>query len=328
MVQRLGVAGEEAVPGGVRVVHRHVQLRDGDGGRQRDHEGVRKRRVRDAHMGECIGHHAQRGQAHQAFGGVFQADLGAAELAHHARHRPALAIHFTHAFGAELTAIVLTLKLTVQRRVFQVAVQEAGVRRVDAHFHGLQPVAVPLPLEGEAVAGRRGVGVEGWQRRRGRVLGPQIGPDDAALHAHWIAALAHALAQPAGHAVDWRFGRRLQAAAVGGELPAVEGAADAVAFETRERQVGAAVRAVAVQQPPAALVVPEQHEVLPEQAHRLQRPQFHARVQPRVEFVEQRGGLPVASHQLAARGAGADAGEAFVQFGLHGGARSVDVPAV
>jgi hypothetical protein len=58
------------------------------------------------------------------------------------------------------------------------------VRGVDAHLEGLQPVAVPQALEGEAVAGRRGEGVERRQRgRRQACLGAQPGPHHAGHHA-------------------------------------------------------------------------------------------------------------------------------------------------
>jgi hypothetical protein len=49
------------------------------------------------------------------------------------------------------------------------------------------------------------------------------------------------------------LGRRVGAAAGGVELPAVEGAAQAVALVPAKGQVGAAVRAVAVQQAEAAV---------------------------------------------------------------------------
>ncbi|MCY1546515.1 hypothetical protein D9M68_825160 [compost metagenome] len=98
----------------------------------------------------------------------------------------------------------------------------------------------------------------------------------------------------------------------------MKGAAQAVGFNAAEGQVGAAVRAVAVEQAVAALCVAEQHEVLPEHAHGFGRSHGHARVQHGVEFVEQRHGLPVAAQQFTTGGAGPDLGQALVEFGFHG----------
>ena len=188
---------------------------------------------------------AQRGQPRQPGRDLLVADLGAAEFAHHARHRPALAVPAAHAGGAELAAEGLGVGAVA---VVEHAVQERRVRGVDADLHRLQPVAVPQALEGETVRGRRGEAVEGRQLRRRAALGAEVGEDHPGLHAQRIAALAHALAQRAARG----FGRRLQAAPVDGEFPAVERAADALGFVARELEVGAAVRAVAVEQAPAA----------------------------------------------------------------------------
>ena len=92
------------------------------------------------------------------------------------------------------------------------------------------------------------------------------------------------------------------------------------AFQSSERQVGAAVRAVTVQQAPGARCVLEQHQVLPQQLDGLDRSLLHARVKRWIEFVHQRGGLPVLAHQLAAWRAGRDAGDQFILFSVHGGA--------
>jgi uncharacterized protein YbjT (DUF2867 family) len=75
----------------------------------------------------------------------------------------------------------------------------------------------------------------------------------------------------------------------------VERAAQTVTFVTTERKVGAAVRTVPVEQTPAAGRVAEQHEVLSEQPHRLDRPVPHLRVDARIEFVVRkvRGDEPV-----------------------------------
>ncbi len=78
-----------------------------------------------------------------------------------------------------------------------------------------------------------------------------------------IGWLPHGFAEIAAR----RFGRLLQAGAVGGEQPAVERAAQAAILGAAVRQVGAAVGAVTVEQsvPPGG--VAEQHQVLAQQAH-------------------------------------------------------------
>jgi hypothetical protein len=191
------------------------------------------------------------------------------------------------------------------------------MRRIDADLESLQPVAVPQALEREAVARRRDEGVERGQLRRHRALRAQPGEDDARADPGRIAALADAGAQ--GRA--GRLGRRLEAAAVDRELPAVERTAQALGFEAAEAQVGAAVRAGPVDQAPALLAVAKQHQVLAEQAHRLHRARGHARVEARFELVDQRRRLPVAAHQVAAGRARADARDQFVLLGVHGDIR-------
>ena len=294
-----------------------MHLRDGDGLGQRYDESLREGRVGDPHMGQAVADGAQRGQPRQAGRDFIEVDFGAADFAHHPGHRPAFAVHLARAGGAELAAEFL-LAAGVQVVVLQIAVQERRVCGVDADFKSLQPVATPQALEGKAVTGRRGKAVEGRQFGRRAVFRAEVGKDDAGHHAQRVAALAHALAQGAAH----RFGRRFQALTAGRELPAVEGAADAVAFMPRKGQVGAPVRAVAVQQPEGAGSVTEEHQVLAQQAHRLQRPIGHARVQPRVEFVQQCSRLPVTAQQVAARRAGACAGDEFVLGSVHDAAQS------
>ena len=98
----------------------------------------------------------------------------------------------------------------------------------------------------------------------------------------------------------------------------MKGAAQAVAFVAAKGEVGAPVRAVAIQQTKASLGVFEQHEVLAQQANRLHGTDRHGRVQGRIELVDHGHGLPVAAKQLATRGAGSDLGQALVLFCFHG----------
>ena len=80
--------------------------------------------------------------------------------------------------------------------------------------------------------------------------------------------------------------------AVDVEQPAVERAAQPAVLQPAVGEIGAAMRAVAVDQAVAALVVAEQHEVLAHQPHRLDRPVAG-------ELVDQRDRLPVAAQQCA-----------------------------
>ena len=68
-----------------------------------------------------------------------------------------------------------------------------------------------------------------------------------------------------------RLGRRLQALARDVEQPAMEGAAQAAVLQPAEGEVGAAMRAMPVDQAVAALLVAEQHQVFAEQVDRLDR---------------------------------------------------------
>ena len=99
------------------------------------------------------------------------------------------------------------------------------------------------------------------------------------------------------------------------EQPAMEGAAQAAMFEPAEGEVGAAMRAVAIDQAVAALLVAEQHQIFAEQ---FDRPRPAAALQ----FVDQRRRLPVHPHQLAARVLRPGAGDQVVRFLAHHGGGS------
>ena len=101
----------------------------------------------------------------------------------------------------------------------------------------------------------------------------------------------------------------------GVEQPAMEGAAQAAMFEPAEGEVGAAMRAVAIDQAVASGLVAEQHEVFAEQFDGTDR----ARA---LQLVDQRRRLPVAPHQLAAGVLRAGAGDQVVLLlAHHGGVR-------
>ena len=126
-------------------------------------------------------------------------------------------------------------------------------------------------------------------RKRRRFAFAEIGPEDAALLDHGIGALLDALAELRAL---W-FGRRLEALAGGVEQPAMEGAAQAAIFQPAEGEVGAAMRAMAIDQAVAALFVAKQHQVFAEQFDRPHR------ARP-LQLVDQRRRLPVHPHQFPA----------------------------
>ncbi|MNS70331.1 hypothetical protein D3C72_1036730 [compost metagenome] len=185
------------------------------------------------------------------------------------------------------------------------------MRGVDAHLERLQPVAFEQALEREGVGVGRDEAVEVGEGR-GLALA-DVREDDAGLLDHRVGRLLDAAAQLAGGGL----GRSFQAVALGVEQPAVEGAADAAVFQPAEGQVGAAVRAVAVEHAELAALVAEQHEVLAHELHGLDR----ARAR---QFVGQGHRLPVAAQQLAGGCAGSDAGDEIVLLGADHRAGSIE----
>ncbi|MFM7341665.1 MAG: hypothetical protein ACKO3Q_03115 [Betaproteobacteria bacterium] len=73
-----------------------------------------------------------------------------------------------------------------------------------------------------------------------------------------------------------------------------------------------------VEQTVLTLRIPEQHQILAQQTHRLERPLSHDRYHRGVELVEQGHRLPIVAHQAPTWGTGPDTGDAFVEIGLHG----------
>src|SRR5204862_8073305 len=114
-------------------------------------------------------------------------------------------------------------------------VQPRGVRRIDAYFQRLQPVAVPVALEREGVLARRDERVE--LRKCGCFAFAEIREDDSASLDHRICAQANVLAQ----AAPGRLGRRLEALAGRIEEPAVKRAAQSSVLEPPVGEIGPAV---------------------------------------------------------------------------------------
>lgn len=90
----------------------------------------------------------------------------------------------------------------------------------------------------------------------------------------------------------------------------MEQAAQSAILQSAEGQVGAAVRTVAIEQAITALLVPEQHEVLPHQLD-------GTNGAIALEFVDQGNGLPILAQQGAGRLAHPHTGDAFILLRGH-----------
>ena len=250
-------------------------------------------------MGVLLADLAQREQP-QAVVGALDVDRRPRVLAHHARHRDV----GIGRVGAELLAVGFAGRVFVLVEAMQVG----GVRRIDADLERLQPVAVDQPFEGEGMCRRCEEAVELGERRR--LSFAEIRKDNAVLDHDRIGALADPLAEHRA----FRLGGGLEARAVDIEQPAMEQAAQAAILEAAIGEIGAAMRAVAVEQTVPAALVAEQHEILAQHAHRLGRPFFG-------QLLGQRHRMPVMPHQGAALGARPDPRDQLVLLGRHHGKR-------
>src|SRR5262249_61216974 len=135
-----------------------------------------------------------------------------------------------------------------------------------------------------------------------------IGEQDAAFFDHRVAGLTEVGAHPAACGLS----RRPEALAGHVEQPAVKSAAQSAILEPSEGEVGAAVRTGALDQAVVAPVVPEQHEILAEEPYRFDRSIAG-------EFINQRGGLPIAAQELAGGPPPARGGHEVVLLGAQPG---------
>ena len=260
---------------------------------------MREHQICHPHVHVGVAELSQREDAHAEIGRL-DLDLRAWMLAHQLRHRD----FGTNRGVAKQLAVAKLGVLVVEE-----AMQERGMHRVDADFERLQPVAVDQSLKREGVRRRRDEAVE--MRKRRRFARPQIAEQDAALLDDRIGFLPDVGGEPAA----FRLGRRLQALPGHVEQPAVKCTAQAAVLKPSEREIGAAVRAGALDQAVAAPLVAEHNEVLAQKPHRLERPVTR-------KLVDQRGRLPIPPHQRAGRRAGAGAGHQIVLLrAQHGTAR-------
>ena len=197
-----------------------MHLRDGHGLRQRDHKRLWENGVGDAHVSEFLSQGPKRRQAH-AVGHFLVRNIGLVKLPHDAGHGPFFAVDLACAGASELFAVAV-----LQRRIVEKAVQKRSVRRVNAHFKGLQPIAVPQALEGKGVGAWGAHAVQRGQGRWAAALWAQPRKQNTTALLQRVVALLYALAQCAAS----RFCRSFQALPFHIKFPAVKGAAQAVAL--------------------------------------------------------------------------------------------------
>ena len=238
---------------------------------------MREQLIGDAHMGALIVDLAQRDQPQSVFG-VLDIDDGPVIFAQDFRHRHVAA----GGRAAELLAVG-----GCGIFVFEKTMQERSMRGIDADLERLQPVAAEQALEREGMAIRRNKTVD--FRKCRRLAFAEIGPEDSALLNHRVGALRDVLAQ---HGVPG-LGGCFEALARHVEQPAVEGAAQAAILQAAEGKVGAAMRAMALDQAVTSLLIAKQHEILAQQFDRLDRARS-------LQLVDQRRRLPVHPHQFPA----------------------------
>src|SRR6266566_7591021 len=199
-------------------------------------------------MGSLLVELAERDQPQAVFG-VLDIDDGAVVFAQNLRHRHVAA----GGRAAKLLAIGGRRILVLEE-----AMQERGMRWVDADLERLQPVAAHVALECEGVAIRRDKTVD---LRKGRRLAfAEIGPEDSALLNHGVSALRDVLAQRR----ILRLRRRFKALARDVVQPAMKSTTQAAVFQAAEGKVGAAMRAMALDQAVTSLLIAKQHQILAE----------------------------------------------------------------
>src|ERR1700730_8878267 len=188
--------------------------------------------------------------------------------------------------------------------------QERGMRRIDADLERLQPVAIDVALECEGMAIGRHEAID--FRKRRRLAFAEIRPQNSALLDHRVSALRNVLAQRGIPGLGGCF----KALARHVEQPAVERAPQAAIFETAKREVGAAMRAMALDQAVTSLLIAKQHQALAQQFEGLDRPRT-------LQLIDERCRLPVHPHQFPARIRTPRPGHQVVLFLAHHGGVSL-----
>ena len=294
------VAGEFDVPG-VRVVDGNAELEEVASSAALLEDVGEEEGMADAPLGGFLGGVAVDAALDDAVRGRVEADL-------------LVAVVDGEAFGDGVAA---SFELGGPCAVD--AVEPFEVDGVDAILHALEPVAGEFGDERLAEdALLLGEDVVVGQQRRG--LRPHVREEESAEFPHGVGRDAHLLLEPP-IGVNGLLERLLDALAGLVHHPAVVHAAEPVLLGNAVGEVDAAVRAEAVDEPERAGLVAVEHEVFTEDAEG-----FGGAL---VEFGGDGDGVPVASHQFAHGGPGADLGEALVLFdGEHWGFLLGAVPAV
>ena len=145
---------------------------------------------------------------------------------------------------------------------------DAPVRMLPLEMHGIDGVFLDLePVAGDVGEDHLGEAVfpgerlPVWQQRRR--FGAEIGPDDARACLHPVRFDPDLVTEPrfrGGDVLVWLG----EASALGAEQPAVIGAAQAFRLDHAVHEIGAAMRALAVEQAKPALEVAIEDEILAE----------------------------------------------------------------
>ena len=185
---------------------------------------------------------------------------------------------------------------------------ERDMRAVDAALDRLRPVAMLPPLgDGEASFGCLGP----FENREWRLFfgRPHIDPDRSARDMRGVGGGLDLVL--VGRAVG--LGRHIDAIAFDVEFPAMIGTADPAFFVAPVVEMGAAVRAIGVEDPDPSVAVAKRDQLLAQQTQLLGRTIGFGQL-----LFEQRGHPETAQH-FAHRGARSDPGQRFILlFGEHG----------
>jgi len=187
--------------------------------------------------------------------------------------------------------------------VGQQPVQDRRVRRVDAAFQRLQPIAL-LDHLGDVAIGFRRLRPSEFRQRRDLLGRAHIRPHDAAQLAGRIRGDADLVLE----VVFLRLVHHVDAGAGHVELPAVIDAAQAAFLVASEIERDATMRAELLDQADAALGVAERDQVLAEQAGARRRAVGFG------DLAREQRGDPIPAHGVAHRGALSHPGDKFVLF--------------
>ena len=185
--------------------------------------------------------------------------------------------------------------------VDEIGVEEAAVAGVDLALDGLEEVVLGDALGEVAVGLGHEVPLQVRERRRGVLLGPHVGPDDAVALERAVGLQEHLVLEVALGGLA----RHVNAGAVRGELPAVVAAAQALFLVTSEVERRGAMRATGRHGGDRAAGEAHDEEVFAEEPRAVR----HA---VGLDLAGEDGGDPVTAHEIAHRGTCAHLRQQFV----------------